>query len=343
MKQYAILANPGHNRIYFDTAMSIAFSELSAITGAYDIELLEIGESEIGLPACICFRTENELTQEVIKAIGTSSIYYALFEIVEGGLLKPIKVEDFTTFPESMTQILKYNGKTNEQFTRLMVNLAISACKTGSKQPKLLDPMCGKGTTLYEGLIRGLDVVGVEIDAKWVNEIETFIVRFMKTGKYKHRIQTSKIAGPNGKKMADSFTLTAAVDKNDFLNGDFQTMQLYSADTRSINLFLKKKSCDMIVSDLPYGVQHGSKSQGISNMDRSPLWLLQVALVGWHNALKTKGSIVLSFNEFTMKREELAKLMEEKGFKVLDEEPYINYLHRVDQSINRNIIVAVKA
>ena len=341
MNQYAILANPGHNRIYFDTAMSIACSELQAITLAYDIELMEVGEKEIGLPACICFKTSEPLTEEVLKAIGTSSIYYALFEIVDGGLLRTVAPKDFKTFPESMTQILRYTGKTNEQFTRLMVNLAISACKTKTPVLRLLDPMCGKGTTLYEGLIRGLDVSGIEIDEKWVHEIETFIVRFMKTGKYKHRIQTAKIPGPNGKKMADSFTLTAATEKEDFLAGDFQTMQLYSADTRKAELLLKKKSVDIIVSDLPYGVQHGAKAGSVK--ERSPLWILQAALPGWHSALKTKGSIVLAFNEFTMRREELAALMEEKGFTVLDDEPYINYLHRVDQSINRNIIVAIKA
>ncbi len=37
-----------------------------------------------------------------------------------------------------MVQILKYNGKTNEQFTRLMVNLALSACKTGSKKDNFI-------------------------------------------------------------------------------------------------------------------------------------------------------------------------------------------------------------
>lgn len=341
MNQYAILANPGHNRIYFDTAMSIACSELSAIAGAYDIELMNVEEGKLGLPACICFNTNEPLSEDALKAIGTSSIYYALFEVVDNGLLRAISPQDFKTFPESMTQILKYTGKTNEQFTRLMVNLAVSACKTNSNIIKLMDPMCGKGTTLYEGLIRGFDVVGVEIDDKWVHEIETFIVRFMKTGKYKHRIQTAKIPGPNGKKMADSFTLTAAVEKEDFLAGNYQTMQLYSADTRKVDSLVKKKSVDIIVSDLPYGVQHGTKNE--NSKDRSPLWVLQMALPAWHSALKTKGAIVLSFNEFTMKREDLARLMEEKGFEVLDNEPYINYLHRVDQSINRNIIVAVKA
>ena len=44
-----------------------------------------------------------------------------------------------------------------------------------------------------------------------------------------------------------------------------------------------------------------------------------------------------------MKYDEVAITLEENGFKVLDEKPYHNYLHRVDQSINRNLIVAIKA
>ncbi|XZI02975.1 hypothetical protein ACSXE3_15105 (plasmid) [Clostridium perfringens] len=39
-----LLANPGHNRIYFDTALKIAVSELQAIADAYDMEIKEIGE-----------------------------------------------------------------------------------------------------------------------------------------------------------------------------------------------------------------------------------------------------------------------------------------------------------
>ena len=61
MSKYAILANPGHNRIYFDTALKIAVSELQAIADAYDMEIKEIGEGNLGLPASICFSTNREL------------------------------------------------------------------------------------------------------------------------------------------------------------------------------------------------------------------------------------------------------------------------------------------
>lgn len=343
MNRYAILANPGHNRIYFETALKIAVSELEAVAGAYDMKIIAIEAGQIGLSAAINFSTEKELNNGDFKVLGFLSIYYALFEIVEGGLLRPVNVPDFHTFPESMVQILKYTGKTNEQFTRLMVNLALSSCETGeSNSITLFDPMCGKGTTLYEGFIRGFNVKGIEIKKLWTQEIETFMVRFLKEGKYKHKAQKSKQSDTNGKKIADVFSLTAAAEKADFNAGKVQAFQLFNSDTRRAERLIKKKSCDILICDLPYGVQHGSKNDKDAIMSRSPLGLLKEAVPAWHHVLKTRGSMVLAFNEFTMKYEDAAILLRDHDFTVLDESPYNNYLHRVDQSINRNIIVAVK-
>ncbi|MGL6316024.1 TRM11 family SAM-dependent methyltransferase [Vibrio sp. WXL103] len=341
MALYAILANPGHNRIYFDTALEIARSELQAMLEAEGVEQFCIEERETGLPAAIVFSCEQALSAAQMQKIAASSIYYALFEVVDNGLLKPLTPPAYNTFPESMSQILRYTGKTNEQFTRLMVNLGVSAAKTDSETITLMDPMCGKGTTLYEGLIQGMHVVGVEINAKWVQEIQTFIVKFMKNGRFKHKAGKDK-RSHEGKKVADGFILDAAASKEAFSAGQSQSMKLYAADTRQADLVVRKSSVDVMVSDLPYGVQHGSKNAKDSKLNRSPNELLAEALPAWKKVLKKNGAVVLSFNEFTLKWRDLAKLFESQGWKVMDEAPYTGYLHRVDQSINRNIIVAVK-
>ncbi|MDN2482136.1 TRM11 family SAM-dependent methyltransferase [Vibrio astriarenae] len=342
MSLYAILANPGHNRIYFDSALEIARSELHAMLLAEGVELFRIEDQQVGLPAAIVFSCKEALTPEQMKKIAASSIYYALFEVVDGGLLKPLTPPAYNTFPESMSQILRYTGKTNEQFTRLMVNLGVSAAQTDSNTITLMDPMCGKGTTLYEGLIQGMNVVGVEINAKWVQEIQTFIVKFMKNGRFKHKAGKDKRT-VEGKKVADGFVLDAAASKEAFAAGESQSMKLYSADTRKADLVVKKNSVDVMVSDLPYGVQHGSKNGKDNKLNRSPNELLAEALPAWKKVLKKNGAVVLSFNEFTLKWKDLAQLFESQGWKVMDEAPFTGYLHRVDQSINRNIIVAVKA
>lgn len=342
MNEYLILANPGHNRIYFETALKIAISELRAIGEAHGLDMRDIELAETALPASIKFTTNRELTEEEFKTLGTSSVFYALFELVDSNLLKPINVPDFHTFPESMVQILKYNGKTNEQFTRLMVNLALSACKTTTPNKTLLDPMCGKGTTLYEGYIRGLDVTGIEVNSKWSLEIKNYVTRYFKEGKYKHRTEKSKRVGAKGKKIADVFSVKAAVTKEDFKNEKLQQMQVFTADTSNADKLLKKKSFDVIVCDLPYGVQHGMKNKMEDIVSRSPLALLKKAVPAWKHVMRVNGSMVLAYNELTVKYGEIAKVLSENGLEVLDEEPYADYIHRVDQSINRNLIVAVK-
>ena len=343
MNKYVILANPGHNRIYFDTAFRIAKSEIQALSNAYEMEIYNIEHGDIdGLPSSICFESGKELSQKQFSILGFSSIYYAIFEIIEGNLLKPVKVKDFHTFPESMVQILKYNGKTNEQFTRLMVNLALSACNTNSDKITLLDPMCGKGTTLYEGFIRGYDVKGIEINEQWATEIQAYVLRFLKEGKYKHKAQKSKISDSKGRKISGVFNLNAAKEKTHYNSGNVQNFQLLSADTRKADLIIKKKSCDIIVSDLPYGVQHASKNDKNTERFRSPIELLKEASPSWYNVLKANGSVVLAYNEFTMKRAEAVDALENAGFTVLNDELYNHLLHRVDASINRNVIVAVR-
>ncbi|WP_448549931.1 TRM11 family SAM-dependent methyltransferase [Thalassotalea fusca] len=342
MHQYVILANPGHNRIYFDAALTIAQSELTAILTSVNMDIVEFHEDDLGLPACISFSTKKPIDDQSLRALVASSIFYALFEVTDAQLLKPIKAPNIYTFPTSMSQILKYVGKTNEQFTRMMINLAVSACNTNSTTLRLFDPMCGKGTTLYEGFVRGFHVEGIEINKKWAQEIQTYVVQFLKKGRYKHKVVKEKRNGKDGKKLADCFSVETAVEKNAYQAGDVQNFKLFPADTRFANYLVKKNSCDIIVSDLPYGVQHGNKQTNDPKMDRSALQLLKEAVPAWKSCLKTKGAMVLSFNEFTMKRADVAEVLSDVGFTVLNDAPYINYVHRVDQSINRNLIVAVK-
>ena len=50
----------------------------------------------------------------------------------------------------------KYKGKTNEAFTMHLINQALCAAKLPEGRPvTLLDPMCGRGTTLFQAVNRG--------------------------------------------------------------------------------------------------------------------------------------------------------------------------------------------
>ena len=343
MTSYVILANPGHNRIYFDAAISMARQELSAIAWKFGIPLhVEEDRTVEGLPTHLCFSTEKPLEGAALQAIGASSLYYALFERTDGELLRPVRMPEFRCFDESMNSILHYTGKTNEQFTRLMVNLAVAACRTNRPKLNLLDPMCGKGTTLYEGLIRGMDVTGVEINAHWFSEMSNYIVKYLQMGRYKHTTEKGK-RSLHGKKLAEQFKVVTAPTKEAFAADQTCTFEIFHGDTRLCDTLLRKNSMDLLVSDLPYGVQHASKATagGTQQLSRSPYALLKESLPAWRTVLRPGGALVLSFNEHTLHYDGTADLLERSGFEVLREPPFSGYQHRVDQSILRDLIVAV--
>jgi hypothetical protein len=126
------------------------------------------------------------------------SFVYAVFELryaKPDTVLVPIRKTNPTYMPASINTILKYTGKTNEQFTRMMINLAFLCSDfTHSDHITLLDPIAGKGTTLFEGLISGYDVYGIEIGEKVAGETVRFLKKYLETEKYKHTVKTEKIS-----------------------------------------------------------------------------------------------------------------------------------------------------
>ena len=93
----------------------------------------------------------------------------------------------------------------------------------------------------------------------------------------------------------------------------------------------------MIVSDLPYGVQHSSASKE-SFMDIGKL--LVKAIEEWKKVLKKGGTIVLSYNTFNIKRDELIEIFEKGGLEVLKDGYFEEMEHWVEQAVSRDVFVA---
>ncbi len=337
MKQYLLLQHPSHARI-FDA--KTALLEIIAIGQSLGEHIAPTDTTFPSLPNAVCF--EAVLTDQLAERIAIASSFYALFEVRSDGALLPCGTNFPFVFPESMPQMLKYQGKTNELFTRLLVNLTQSAAKATNTTPRMLDPMSGKGTSLYEGIIRGWDVLGIEINNTWCQETATFVIRFMKEGRYKHKVQHNRMSNVDKGKVIDALHLTAAASREAYDRNEVQTLQLYHTDTRHADKLMRRNSIDMIVCDLPYGVQHGSKQERGNTQARSPHQLVDEALPAWLNVLKRGGAIGLSFNEHTLRFEAIAKLLEQHGMEIVNSHDCAAYRHRVDQSIIRNLIVARK-
>lgn len=340
MKKYAILCYLSDK----DNFDEIILLELGAILHSNDINIKNLRYENIAKIPYIVFECQEELTDNMLTSISRLSLFFAIFEMV-GELLMPISAHPDYAFDLNIPSMLKYQGKTNERFTRLMINLAYAVSKstTGERAPKLLDPVAGKCTTLYDGMMLGFDVYGIEIRNKYFVESSNFITKYMQKAKYKHKVKKEKISDKKAKKVAEAFSMEYARKKDDFYAGNVNTIKIINGDTSQVHDYIKKNSIDMMVGDLPYGVQHGSRSKDRNKaMSRNAVSILEDSIANWQRVLRKKGALVLSFNEFTTPKDDMVKVLENAGMTVLKENIYNNYQHMVDSSIKRDLVVAVK-
>jgi SAM-dependent methyltransferase len=349
--KYGILMYPSYNRVYFQSSRELAAAELQVANTRLSAQCLDIAQQDIAGVSYITFQTDSFLNEADIRVLSRLSFVYALFELKwdsgrgddPGALpvLHPIALNPMTCFEEDLVTILKYSGKTNEAFTKLLVNIGwLTSNSFSHDKIHLLDPICGRGTSLFQGMIYGFDVSGVELDKMGIQQATTFLTRYLKTKRYKHKISQSKMSEA-GKKICDITQYETAGTKEAYKSGDTIKAAFYRGDTLHTDKFIKKNSVDIIVGDLPYGVQHGSNTQ-TGSFTRNPEGLLKEALPHWHKVLKPGGSLVLSWNTFVLKKELISDLMEASGYTVLSGTPYDGFVHRVDQAILRDIIVGKK-
>lgn len=90
-------------------------------------------------------------------------------------------------------------------------------------------------------------------------------------------------------------------------------------------------------------MKHGNvTAENQSAATRNPKQLLETCLPAWHSVLKRGGALALSWNVFVLPRAQVSALLADAGFTVKDGGPWLEFAHRVDQSICRDIIVARK-
>ena len=339
MPRYAVLQNPGHNRVYFNSSGKLAKNELAALFAGSNIT--DITETRFGGVEYIAFCSERGLSEEDIIMLSRLSFVYAIFEIRDDKLFLPVSKNHSYYFGDDLNMILKYSGKTNEIFTRMMINLAVSA--SGFKNRfcenlNLLDPVCGKGTTLFEGLTCGYNSFGIDISAKLIEEGARFLKKYLETGKYKHALKKEKISGADFRSQRYLFDI--AKTKSDQKESKSLTCEFIDGDAQNAAKYYKKNTFHIIVGDLPYGIRHENNSGG--GKMRNPENLIKASVPVWTEVLKPGGAMVIAWNTFLLKRAELENIFAENNLAMPNYGAFGDFSHRVDQAINRDVIVGVK-
>ncbi|MGV9377899.1 TRM11 family SAM-dependent methyltransferase [Nonomuraea sp. NPDC003707] len=337
MPRYALLILPAFNRVYGESSIRLTRSELAVFSRyGLDGKVLASEETTVGGVPYVTFETSEPLTQPDISLLSNLSSVYAIFG-VEGELLRPLSMSSLDRLSSDLITIQKYAGKTNEHFTKLLLNVTLLAGSKGlGERLSVFDPLCGRGTTLNQALMYGYDAYGLDVDGKDFEAYSGFIKTWLRNKRLKHTAETVPVRRERAL-VGRRLNVTFGLSKEAVKAGDVQHLAVVNADTLKSRDFFKPRSFDALVTDTPYGVQHGSKGGG--GLSRSPMELLRQAVPGWAELLRPGGAMGISWNTYGGKSSELAQILEGAGLQVMD---YPDFEHWVDQAIVRDIIVARK-
>src|SRR5699024_8746340 len=308
-----VLRAPSANRVYAQVAGALARAEAHWVLGAHLGAAPRVRERTVGGMGALEVQPDDDAPTDTLgRLLGSLS---SALDVVEQSapaasaapLLCPRELPAVLHHPADLETILRYPGKTNEQFTALLINLAaaLSTRRAGllNGTLSLLDPLFGRGTTLNRALRLGLSPVGAEIDGKDVEAYREFLGAWLKDHRYKHTLEATRLT-VRGQQLGTRIEVDLAPDKQ----------------TRSDG-----------------GVQHGSRAGG--RWQRAPRDVLAAAAPGWRRLLRDGAGLALAVNRRTLGHEEASAVLADSGLRVLSRDGA--FRHRVDRSIDRDVLLAV--
>ena len=154
----------------------------------------------------------------------------ALFER-DDERLTPVELPRRDRFDDDLLTILKYSGKTNEVFTKLLLNVTVwSGAEVGGRPLKVLDPMCGRGTTLNQVLMNGWHALGLDLDERDFDAYAAFLRSWLTTKRLKHSAEVTPVRR-DGAKLGRRFHAEVGATKEEWKAGEAITVDYVNADT----------------------------------------------------------------------------------------------------------------
>lgn len=336
--RYAMLLKPHPNIRYRQSLQKLALIELACTLEALGMSQARPRLETLAGEHFLMFDSEP-LEEDTWRTVSRHSAVCFAGEYLEDGALRPISRACAGKLPDDLPHVLKYKGKTNADFTYLMLHCAKAASAFARETRPLcvLDPMCGKATTLLCALCEDCDAVGVDMDGKALKEVEAYLERSLKMHRVKHK-RTNGALTLAGGASAKWTQYTVAPDAQ-AMREQPRTLRLIHSDAGKLAGLVPGGSCDLLVCDLPYGVQHAPREGGgMSSLRR----LLDRALPGCVHALRSGGAAALAFNLNTLRRRDVVQALQEAGMEPLTAPPYDDFSHWVEQAVERDVVIARK-
>src|SRR3954453_11465185 len=339
MSAYELLVSPSANRVYARSAPALTVAELAVLgetvlagrLGAARVE-------EIAGVGYVAF--EGDLSDDDLAHVANVSTAFAMFERTPDELFRPVPLSRLDCLDDDLLTILKYQGKTHELFTKLLLNVTVLASRSAGRmltdRLRVLDPMSGRGTTLNQALMYGWHAAGIDVDAQDFDAYAAFLPRWLTDKRLKHTAQNARLRR-DGRSLGRRLDVTFATGKDEWADGDTITLSNVLADTREAAEVFRAGSFDVVVTDAPYGVHHGSHAG--AGLERRPLDLLAESLPGWIRLLRPGGAVGIAVNVRTCPRADALALLEPGGLEPRARPASRGFEHRLDQAIVRDLVV----
>ncbi len=333
---YCFQLLPHANIRYQESLDRLGAAELACMLWAMALPVPDFRHETIGGADFLRFDAP-ELTDAQLRQLGRHSALLLLCRR-EGPYLLPLDTPRPGYLPRDLAEVLKYKGKTSAVFTHMMLNLALTASDFFQAEGPVtvLDPLCGRGTTCFVALQQGMNAIGLDLDRRDLKEAADYTSRYLRYHKLKHSLSQGSRTVRKGSVPEALYTL--ADTKEHYQAGDVRTLRLLLGDTGLAAELLRKTPVEVIVADLPYGIQHAPQD---GRQPETFTAMLKRALPAWRASLKDGGAMALSFNSLTLPRKTLTSLVEGAGFQVM-EAPYDRLEHFVEQAVTRDVVVARK-
>ena len=339
--RYAFYLKTHSNARYQQSMVRLAEKELQCLLFAKGMDFHAVHLQEIAGETFLVAQLPDEISPPDWRAISRASCVSFAAEMTDDGLLRPlVRPMPQAVVEPDMPHILKYKGKTNPDFTLLMLHCARAASAFTDTEETLtvLDPMCSRGTTLFCALSEGYHAIGLEPDGKANAEGQQFTEHYLEWHRLKYRkTGQSRTLRAGGAVRMNEYHI--ARDAAAMKENHQQTLQWLETDAVFADQVLKPGVPQLLVCDLPYGVQHaprnGKKAIGLEEM-------LKGVLPACAGVLANGGACAFSFNINTLRRQTLIRLLTESGLIPLTEPPFDDFEHWVEQAVTRDLVVARK-
>ncbi len=328
---YALLIKPHANARYNESLRKLALAELRCLLHqACPADDCRVQEIE-GYPFLVFSR--EQMDDALWRKVSRHSSVCLAGRWADGRL-EPIKLDGDGPIGADLSQALKYKGKTNADFSALLLNCTRAASRFADSPGPLtvLDPMCGRGTGLFCAWAQGENAIGMDSDDKALHEADTYLSRYLQFHRRKHRREEASLTLPKrGPVRETRFVLADAAPP--------LSLRLWHAEAALAGPLLKREGCHLIVTDLPYGVQHAPSEHGaMSTLERT----LRELAPSLATALREGGAVGLAFNIYTLPRETVTHALQSAGLEPLEEPPFCDFAHWVEQAVNRDVVIARK-